>query len=287
MSQSYWKAASSKTVSDYKSLAERITGPLARRLIEQTGVLQAKQTPLVVLDNACGTGVVSHELFNLLDDSAKENLDLTCGDLSEGMVSSIQERITANGWKGAKSQIVDAQNTGLPSNNFTHVITSFGVMLMPEPIAALEECFRILKPGGVCGISTWESVGWYTDFRAAMATIEGAPALPDDKTFIAATGKGAWNQPLYVKEQLEARGFQTVEVNKASGFPRMDSPAEYTEGFLSMVPFMVSKFWSSEELERLRPMIKPAMLKYMTEKYGEGKEFEFEMKAIIATGRKP
>jgi len=34
-------------------------------------------------------------------------------------------------------------------------------------------------------------------------------------------------------------------------------------------------------------LVKPALLKYLTEKYGEGKPFEMKMVAIIATARKP
>lgn len=88
---------------------ERVTGPPARHMIRKVGLLHAGQGPFVVLDNACGTGVVTYQLYEMLDESAKERLRLTCGDLSERMVQATQERINANEWKGAKAQVVDAQ----------------------------------------------------------------------------------------------------------------------------------------------------------------------------------
>jgi len=103
---SFWKDSNVAQV--YKG-GERLTGPPAKRLIQQVGLLQAESGPLVVLDSACGTGVVSSQLYEMLDESDKERLQLTCGDFSEGMVQSVQQRIIDNGWKGAKAQVVDAQ----------------------------------------------------------------------------------------------------------------------------------------------------------------------------------
>lgn len=84
--------------------------PFARELI-----LQAFQhdvdnirKPLVVLDNACGTGLVSEQLLDILDESAKGGMKLVCGDLSEGMVNYVKEKIEEEGWKNAEAKVVDA-----------------------------------------------------------------------------------------------------------------------------------------------------------------------------------
>ena len=98
-------------------MSESFTGPPARRLIQQAGLLQTTNGPLVVLDNACGTGVVSSLMYEMLDEDAKERLQLTCGDFSQGMVQSVQQRIVDSGWKGAKAQVVDAQVLGISSSN--------------------------------------------------------------------------------------------------------------------------------------------------------------------------
>lgn len=66
-----------KFVNQYKT-GEHITGQFAKLLIDQSGLVANSKAnpdkPLVVLDNACGTGVVSSILQEELDDQAKSNL---------------------------------------------------------------------------------------------------------------------------------------------------------------------------------------------------------------------
>lgn len=90
--------------------AEPTISPFARALI-----LQAFQhdgdnirKPLVILDNACGTGLISEQLLDMLGESAKEGMKLVCGDLSEGMVNYVKEKIEEKGWKNAEAKVVDA-----------------------------------------------------------------------------------------------------------------------------------------------------------------------------------
>lgn len=87
------------------------------------------QKPLVVLDNACGIGVVSSALNRTLDDEAKKTWKLTCGDLSEGMLEYTKQRLVDEGWVNAETKVVDALNTGLPDAHYTHVFVSFGMLL--------------------------------------------------------------------------------------------------------------------------------------------------------------
>jgi ubiquinone/menaquinone biosynthesis C-methylase UbiE len=118
-----------KFVNQYKT-GEHITGQFAKRLIDQSDLVANSKanpdTPLVVLDNACGTGIVSSILQQELDDQVKKNLKLTCGDISQGMLDYVKHRIGEENWQNVEVKVVDAQDSGLPSSHFTHVIASFG-----------------------------------------------------------------------------------------------------------------------------------------------------------------
>lgn len=118
-----------KFVNQYKT-GEHITGQFAKTLIDQSGLVANSKanpdTPLVVLDNACGTGIVSSILQKELDDQAKKNLKLTCGDISPGMLDYVKHRIGEENWQNVEVKVVDAQDSGLPSSHFTHAIASFG-----------------------------------------------------------------------------------------------------------------------------------------------------------------
>lgn len=118
-----------KFVRNYKT-GEHITGKFALSLLDQSGLVTKANNnpsePLVVLDNACGTGIVSSILHNKLDTAVKANWKLTCGDISPGMVEYTRGRMASESWQNAEVKTVDAQDTKLPSDHFTHVVTAFG-----------------------------------------------------------------------------------------------------------------------------------------------------------------
>jgi hypothetical protein len=69
-------------------LGDMVTGPSARQLIQQAGLLESSETLLVILDNACGSGIITSPLHETLEDIVKERTEFICG--------AIQQRITDN-----------------------------------------------------------------------------------------------------------------------------------------------------------------------------------------------
>jgi ubiquinone/menaquinone biosynthesis C-methylase UbiE len=121
------------------STAEGITGPPASALIKQAGLEgYSGSEELNIVDHACGTGIVSELLWNALGEEGRKNAILTCGDISEGMLSQMKERMVKVGW-GDKGKVInsDLKNTGLPSDHFTHVIINMGVQALPNTEEAL------------------------------------------------------------------------------------------------------------------------------------------------------
>lgn len=116
-------------VKSYK-LAEKATAPFGSDLIDHCGIVaEAKsnpEKPLVILDNACGTGVITRMLNERLDAQTKSKWKITCGDFSEAMIEYTKREALKEGWPNVETKIVDAQDTGLPSDYYTHVITAFG-----------------------------------------------------------------------------------------------------------------------------------------------------------------
>ena len=103
----FWK--DTRTVDIYRGVVA-VTGPPGRHLIKQAKLLEpSNDGSLVILDNACGTGVITSLLYEMLGDGEREKLQVICGDFSEGMVNAVQEMIETCGWKGAKAQLIDAQ----------------------------------------------------------------------------------------------------------------------------------------------------------------------------------
>jgi SAM-dependent methyltransferase len=123
----------SEAYADSFKRGEMVTYPFAKMLVEQSKVASESKAqpyqPLVVLDNACGTGVVSSILNQSLDPVIKKGWKLTCGDISSAVLQHTQRRMEAEGWQNTETRIVDAQSSDLPSSFYTHIFTSFGRLL--------------------------------------------------------------------------------------------------------------------------------------------------------------
>lgn len=94
------------------SAAERLTGPVATPLLEHAGLTRESTRPISVLDMACGTGVVSahlHQVLKELGPEAQGKVHLTCADISESQVKYIRQRIADQGWKNTVAVQTNAE----------------------------------------------------------------------------------------------------------------------------------------------------------------------------------
>ncbi|KAL8705800.1 MAG: hypothetical protein Q9201_001087 [Fulgogasparrea decipioides] len=259
----------------YKN-AELITGPFAKVLIEKAGLLELDQEPLTILDNACGTGVVAAALHDAFDQSTKDRMELICGDLADPMLKMLKERIETNGWPNTKGQHIDAQ-AGL----------AFGLCLN----SSVDQCFRILKPGGICAFTTWAHVGWIAELRAAIATLPGPPPFPDDLTMKRSWGDGGdWHSADWIRSHLsdsQKYNFIDIDVETVEMDPEIESPAVFVDTFSVMVPVLLKRFWSEQERKEKGDMVLPALLKHMNERYGEGKPLRMRWVANVVTAVRP
>lgn len=67
-------------------------------------------------------------------------------DNSEGMLEKAREK--AEGLKNVTLLLMDAENLEFPDNSFDYVITTFVLCSIPDPVKALKEMHRVLKPDG-------------------------------------------------------------------------------------------------------------------------------------------
>lgn len=67
-------------------------------------------------------------------------------DNSEGMLEKAREK--AEGMKNVTLLLMDAEHLEFPDNSFDYVITTFVLCSIPDPVKALKEMHRVLKPDG-------------------------------------------------------------------------------------------------------------------------------------------
>lgn len=67
-------------------------------------------------------------------------------DNSEGMLEEARKK--ARGMENVTILLMDAENLEFPDNSFDYVITTFVLCTIPDPVKALKEMRRVLKPSG-------------------------------------------------------------------------------------------------------------------------------------------
>jgi len=106
----------------------------------------------VVLEIACGSGIVTRHLRNRLRKEAR----LVASDLNDGMLAYAAAKFgpdDAVEWKQA-----DATSLPFDDASFDAVVCQFGLMFFPDKVAALREVHRVLSPGGLFVFNVWDSI---------------------------------------------------------------------------------------------------------------------------------
>lgn len=133
-----------------------------------------------VLDVATGRGAV---LFPTATQVGPHG-HVTGIDLAPAMVQYTTEDIQRRALQNADVQLMDAEQLTFADATFDYVLCSFAVFFFPNLGQALAEYWRVLKPGGSIGLTTWghDDVRWqwFTDLLKAYHRPEEQP--PSEET---------------------------------------------------------------------------------------------------------
>ena len=107
----------------------------------EAAVAAAERVGGRILEVGIGTGM------SLADYSRTNSI---CGiDISEPMLRKAQERVTELGLSNVEGLwVMDAEHLSFPDASFDVVVAQYVITTVPNPEATLDECARILKPGG-------------------------------------------------------------------------------------------------------------------------------------------
>ncbi|KAM0340893.1 hypothetical protein ACHAPU_010310 [Fusarium lateritium] len=258
---------------------------LVKPLRLQMGISETTSTPVAFLDNACGSGVLTEAVQKTLPRDVLEKSTFVCADVADGMVNVTKKRIDVGGWVNTEVKKLDATNTGLAENSFTHVGLGLALHLIPKPDAVLADSRRILKPGGVFGATTFhkDNTFWLPDLRSAFESFPFSAPFPEIKMQM--HDQGDWTSPSWIEERLTKEGLQDVNVSVHDGKYFVKSAEEFVLQFGLMLGWLMKSWWTEEVrrehgIEEVRELIR----EHLEEKYkGEGWEIEFKM--ICMTGR--
>lgn len=119
------------------------------------------QTGDAVLDVACGTGVLARAAADLVGPSGS----VAGLDINDGMLAVARRKAPDITWQNGP-----AESLPYESDTFDRVVSQFGLMFFADPVQAVAEMDRVLRPGGCIAVAVWDRLA-ATPGYAAVAEI--------------------------------------------------------------------------------------------------------------------
>jgi len=201
----------------YSAIADRLR-PAAHALVDAVDAGPG----LSLVDVAAGQG-------NCAVEAARRGALVTAVDVSPAMVAAGREATPAGvaiDWVEA-----DARAMPVPDATFAAAVSSFGVIFVDDPEAAVAELARVLRPGGVVALAVWTPHGPLSATFEAFAPHFGPP--PHDIR--------QWGRPQRVHELL-AGAFADVELEERALPWPSQSPTEAVDWLATHSPQHVAAF---------------------------------------------
>lgn len=129
--------------------------PAQKRLLKKSNIQKAEK----VLDISCGTGLITLPIAKTIGEKG----EIVAIDLSEGMLEKAAEEANKNGFSNISFKHMDAEDLDLSDDSFDIAINSLGLMYYPNPDQAIQEMYRVVKPGGRATALVWgrrNACGW-------------------------------------------------------------------------------------------------------------------------------
>jgi len=128
-----------------------------------------------VLDLASGEGDPALTLAAIVG----EHGTITVTDITPGPLEVAAERAREDGISNIQFKIADAQQLPFKDSTFDRVTCRFGTMFFPDPIAAMHEAQRVLRPKGRVALAVWGSIEQpcFQVFVAPLLRYAGGPVL--------------------------------------------------------------------------------------------------------------
>jgi ubiquinone/menaquinone biosynthesis C-methylase UbiE len=155
-----------KAVGDYEAGWRAQLEP-AQSLMLDMAALQPGER---VLDVACGTGLVSFRIINAVGEKGA----VVGTDISGEMVEAARRLAAERSVQNARFERFDAEEMKLDEEPFDAAVCGLGLMYVPNPVKALEEMRRLLKPGGRAAAAVWGArakCGWAEIFPVTDARV--------------------------------------------------------------------------------------------------------------------
>ncbi len=196
-----WEEAAAGWIRRQETI-RKLGAPVSEWMLEAVSLHPGER----VLELAAGTG----ETGMLAAELVAPTGGVIISDQADAMLEGARARAAELGLSNVEFQVLGAEWIDLPLASVDAVLCRWGYMLLADPLAALVETRRVLRPGGRAALAVWDDVQhnpW-----ALLPTLElrerGLAAIPAP----GAPGPFALGDPDRVRELLERGGFTEIDV---------------------------------------------------------------------------
>jgi ubiquinone/menaquinone biosynthesis C-methylase UbiE len=158
-----------------------------------------------VLDVACGTGLVSFRAAAAVGERGA----VVGTDISGEMVETARRGAALRDLGNVSFERSDAEALPWPDASFDAALCALGLMYVPDPVRALCEMRRLLRPGGCAAVAVWgarRNCGW-----AEIFPITDARVASDVCPMFFHLGTGD-----VLAQSFEAAGFTAIRATRLS-----------------------------------------------------------------------
>ncbi len=138
---------SAKYWTKHSHTIHQMFAPLTRALIERAGISKGQ----TVLDVAGGAGEPSLTIAETVGPEGS----VTCTDAVAEMVDAARAEAHRRGLTNVQFRQCTPDALPFPDTSFDVVVSRLGVMFFPDPLRAMREMLRVLRPEGRMAFAVW------------------------------------------------------------------------------------------------------------------------------------
>jgi len=144
----------------YEAYWQKQLYPAQQKLLQLANIKDGDK----IIDIACGTGLVSFPAAEL----AGEKGFVLANDISDKMVEAGTAIAKERDLSNISFQRMDAEELKVGDDSYDIALCALGLMYFPDPLKAMKEMYRSLKPGGHAVVAVWgqrKNCGWAEVFE--------------------------------------------------------------------------------------------------------------------------
>jgi SAM-dependent methyltransferase len=211
----------------YHDLWAAVLLPHGKKLVDALPLGRMKR--IVDIATGCGT------LMPYIRDAAWPGAQVIGVDVAHGMVALAPPEFPV--------AVMDASALALATGAFDAGVMAFAIFFVPDPHQALREARRVVRRGGVFGLTSWFGEPTYPAQDIWTEEIVALGAKPSPYASVTL-------DPLSLRSALERAGFESVRV-WSERFDHLNPP----EGFLDLRTGMAQPWLSSLDDETRRGLL--------------------------------